>query len=355
MLTFRIRCVGFLYSIVKAVVGLRKTMEIPALFLFCVRQRGKKMLNLKKKLRMKARTIIPPMAGVALYKLYKSGTLGDLKDKIFKHNADTSNSDPLPINTADTTPGAPAENIKFDPNVFQYYNDTCAIQSQHLILNKFGVDVTQNELIEVAKLNGWYVTGQGTPVEYVGKLLEHYGVDVKATVGNNIFNIANELSKGHQIIVGVDSGELVNPAMEIGEDFFEGERADHALVVVGLDTTDPNNVKVIVTDPGTGNRQWAYSEEQFMDAWKDSNCFMVTTEKSPEEFNGGLFSALPSFAGIPTDTLQQITEPDMSDIIIELIKENPEGWQEVIEEYPNIFHFNSDGDLEVSNPDTSIF
>lgn len=299
------------------------------------------------------------MAGILLYKLYKSGTFGDLKDKIFPTHETSYNTEPMPITQADTTHGLPEVDVKFDPNVFQFYDDTCAIQSQHLILKEFGIDVTQNEMIEVAKLNGWYVTGQGTPVEYVGKLLEHYGVDVKATQGNNIFNIANELSKGHQIIVGVDSGELVHPELEVGEDYFEGERADHALVVVGIDTSDPSDVKVIVTDPGTGNRQWAYSEEQFMDAWKDSNCFMVTTEKSPEEFNGGFFSALPSFAGIPSDTLEQITETSLSetqyvDILYDLMTDNPDGWQDVIEQYPNIFHYNSDGDLEITEPDTSF-
>jgi len=308
---------------------------------------------------MKARTVVPPMAGILLYKLYKSGTLGDLKDRLFQTHDTLYNTEPMPITKADTTHGLPEVDVKFDPNVFQFYDDTCAIQSQHLVLKEFGIDVTQNEMIEVAKLNGWYVTGQGTPVEYVGKLLEHYGVDVKATEGNNIFNIANELSKGHQIIVGVDSGELVHPELEVGEDYFEGERADHALVVVGIDTSDPSDVKVIVTDPGTGNRQWAYSEEQFVDAWKDSNCFMVTTEKSPEEFNGGFFSALHSFAGIPADTLEEITGADLSesqyvDIIYDLMVDNPDGWQDVIEQYPNIFHYNSDGDLEITEPDTSF-
>lgn len=259
---------------------------------------------------------------------------------------------------AETIHGQEQADIAFDPEVYQFYNDTCAIQSQHLVLKEFGIELTQDQLIEVAKENGWYVSGYGTPMECVGKLLEHYGVDVEATEGNNIFNLANELAQGHKVIVGVDSGELVFPENEVWEDFFFGERADHALVVVGIDTTDPDNVKVIVTDPGTGNKQWAYSEEQFMDAWKDSNCFMVSTEQSPEEYRGQDFEPLSSFAGIPSSTIEQMAEIDLAmdydfmDAIIDSIQTNPEGWAHVIEDYPQIFHYDESGCLHFTDPTT---
>ena len=69
-------------------------------------------------------------------------------------------------------------NVEFgNPDVYQQYGDTCAIQSQRLILEKFGISLTQDELIEEATLNGWYTrdSGRGTRMEDVGKLLENHG------------------------------------------------------------------------------------------------------------------------------------------------------------------------------------
>ena len=304
-----------------------------------------------------------PAAGAAAYKLWQEYHRGHINlglsgDKESVDESARANAQPLGARQAETIHGQEEADVPFDPEVYQFYPDTCAIQSQHIVLEQFGIDVTQNEMIEVAKENGWYVTGHGTPMEYVGKLLEHYGVNVEATEGNNIFNLANELAQGHQVIVGVDSGELVFPENEIGEDETMGERADHALVVVGIDTSNPDDVRVIVTDPGTGNKQWAYSEEQFMDAWKDSNCYMVSTEESPEEHSGAEPISLNEFAGIPTSTIEQMANIDLSasydfmDAIIDSMQTNPNGWANVIEDYPNIFHFDDDGALHITDPAT---
>lgn len=222
----------------------------------------------------------------------------------------TAPSESIPVHEADTIHGQSAENVEFDPTVYQYYNDTCAIQSQHLVLQQFGIDVTQEQLIEVAKENGWYAEGYGTPMNMVGKLLEYYGVEVTGSEGNNIFNLSNELAQGHQVIVGVDSQELVDPEAAAGIDETYGEAADHALVVVGIDTSDPDNVQVIVTDPGTGSRQLAYPADQFMDAWKDSNCFMVSTDDVPTNPTYEC-AAVDSFGGISTDTLGQLADMDI--------------------------------------------
>lgn len=302
-----------------------------------------------------AKMTIPPAAGMAGYKLwqsYKSGSLDFLHGKGDDGLTADAGGVPLGAAQAKTVHGQEEENVQFDPEVYQFYPDTCAIQSQHLVLEQYGIDVTQNEMIEVAKANGWYAEGYGTPKEYVGKLLEYYGVDINSTEGNNVFNLASELSQGHQVIVAVDAGELVTPDEEIIED----NTADHALVVVGIDTSDTGDVKVIVTDPGTGNRQWAYSQDQFIDAWKDSNCFMVSTEQSPEEFSGGQFQELDEFAGIPTDTINQMAEVDLSasydfmDAIIDSMQTNPEGWANVVEDYPNIFQYDDSGTLHIYDP-----
>lgn len=175
-------------------------------------------------------------------------------------------------------------------DVLQIYPDTCAIKSQQLILEDFGIHFTEEQLRNEAMMYGWY--NGGTSPEDVGKLLELHGIPVSQYENANIFNLVNELAQGHKVIVGVDSGDLWGD--NIFDKIFEDNAADHALIVSGVDTSDPNNVKVIVTDPGTGNLLKEYSMEEFVDAWEDSNCFMMATnDPIPEIFNP--FNQLPGF------------------------------------------------------------
>lgn len=313
--------------------------------------------------------VIPPAAGFLLYKAYKSGTFNSIKDKIFKGDNENATNESVDINhsqevfsfgasvpngstieveQADTIHGQPAQNIEFDPTVYQFYDDTCAIQSQHLILQQYGIIVSQEELIEIAKENGWYAEGYGTPMDMVGKLLEYYGVDIHGSQGNNIFNIANELAQGHQIIVGVDAYELVYPEETVGFDEMYGEHPNHALVVVGIDTSDPDNVQVIVTDPGTGNRQMAYPADQFIDAWKDSNCFMVTTDSVPSTPMWD-YTPIDSFAGIPMDSLDRLagmeidsTSSELYDDFVTDLLANPLSFDNLLSQYAEIFDFSDE-------------
>lgn len=163
--------------------------------------------------------------------------------------------------------------------ILQNYSDTCAIKSQQIILNEFGLDVTEDQLVKVALEKGWYTRdGSGTTFENVGNLLEYAGIDVTRQVDANVFSLVSELSQGHKVIVGVDSGELWRGKIQGWfKDFFIGDTPDHAIVVAGIDTSDPNNVMVIVDDPGTGDYHKAYPLGEFMDAWSDSQCYMVAT------------------------------------------------------------------------------
>lgn len=160
----------------------------------------------------------------------------------------------------------------------QQYSDTCAIKSQQIIMNEFGIPVTEEQLVEYSYQQGWY-NGNGTTCEDVGKLLEEGGIPVHRQENANVFDLVSELAQGHKVIVGVDSSELWRGKFQGWlEDFFAGEQPDHALIVSGIDTSDPNNILVCVTDPGTGEHNRKYPLDQFMDAWADSDSYMVATD-----------------------------------------------------------------------------
>ncbi len=201
--------------------------------------------------------------------------------------------------------------------VKQRYEDTCAIRSQELILRDFGVNVPEDILPDQAIDNQWYIPGRGTHPAHIGNPLKLHGVEVNRYEKANIFTLASDLSKGHKVIIGVDSGELWNKGiLEEQEDLLVKECADHALIVSGINTSDPNNVKVILTDPGSGDIAKEYPMEQFIGAWKDSNFFMVSTvEPAPLDFNAEMVNFnyalghLPEIGNLSYGNFQELFSP----------------------------------------------
>jgi hypothetical protein len=163
-------------------------------------------------------------------------------------------------------------------DIIQQQSDTCAIKSQQIILHTFGIDVPESQLTMESIQRGYYTPGTGSDASLVGELLEDHGVGVHSRDNATVYDLAHELAQGHKVIVGVDADELWRPSFF--NDLF-GEQANHALIVTGIDTTDPNDIRVILTDPGTGDVARSYPMAQFLDAWSDSSCMMVATDEAP--------------------------------------------------------------------------
>lgn len=215
----------------------------------------------------------------------------DAFDELFYHGGDSflDNSHSI-FDEQSLNDTAMSNDENFKSNFFgemndiqQHHPDTCAIKAQQIILNEFNIPCTEDQLVEYSAEHGWY-KGDGTNMSDVGKLLVDGGVPCTQQDNASAFDLVSELSQGHKIIVGVDADELWDNDSFKGKlsnwfnDFFHGDTPNHAVIVAGIDTSDPNHIQVLVTDPGTGDYQRAYPLEQFMDAWSDSNCFMVSTD-----------------------------------------------------------------------------
>ena len=199
--------------------------------------------------------------------------------------------------------GETALNLK-TAKIHQGYNNTCGVKVQQLALEKMGIKVTEDQLIQEALDNGWFTEEAGTQTKDLGKLMELHGVPVHRIENGNIFNLMNEFIQGHQVIMAVDSGELWNPGIkELIEDiFFEIE--DHAILVCGINTDDPKNVKVVVTDTGACDLRKEYPMQQFVNAAKDSDFYIVATDQPvPHVFDsfGEGTEHLPSIGDMPYD------------------------------------------------------
>lgn len=215
-------------------------------------------------------------------------------------------------------------NIEFDPNTYQWEDDTCAIRSQEIVLRSFGTFVSQEDLINQAEVHGWYSQGGGTPIEAVGNLLDLYNVPNHRLTNANVFNLADELGQGHQVIVGVDINELYeNSFWQSIKEHLVGKTPNHAMIVSGLDTSDPDCTKVILTDPGTGKTLFECPYDKFLSAWNDSNCFMVATDDAAPlqynpttmmnfDYNKGHVSFLGS---IPFDDFHDHVVPDVNNYL----------------------------------------
>ena len=200
--------------------------------------------------------------------------------------------------------------------VKQGYRDTCAINAQKIILDAYGKSFTEEELIQQAIENGLYTEGKGTSIDDMGGLLKINGCPCTNYVFGNVADLTRALAEGKMVMMAVDSGELwtesqslIGRIWEKVEDyipFING--ADHALLVTGIDARDPNNVLVVVTDPGSGDLNKTYPIEQFVDAAKDSLFFMTITDNpKPHVFD--------SFAQDNVQNLPQIGAMTYEDFI----------------------------------------
>lgn len=171
----------------------------------------------------------------------------------------------------------------------QSYSDDCAVMAQVSLLHQFGVNITEDQAVYECASHGWYTPGGGTSPDDVGNLMDLYGISTHDVQNATISDLARELKAGHGVIVGVNSSELWDDGAlaelkqwlcEIcGLDNSTFNPADHAVVVTGIDVSDPSAPQVIINDPGHPNGQGhAYPLDKFMDAWANSDFNYTATD-----------------------------------------------------------------------------
>ena len=157
---------------------------------------------------------------------------------------------------------------------------TCAIACQEFIIQEFtGADISEYELRQLAQTRGWYVD-TGTPLDDIGKLMEVYGIRTDMTYEADFRDLKQALSEGNRAIVAVNNLAVTTDWC----DCYPMYSCNHAIEVIGIDDTDPENVKVIINDPGVEDGcAKVLSYDNFMDAWKGtSGGYMVTAYRNEE-------------------------------------------------------------------------
>ena len=140
----------------------------------------------------------------------------------------------------------------------------CDVQCEAYVLKHQGIDCNEDELLEIAKENHW-IRRAGTPLQYMGNLLENKGHSVTRKFDATIDDIKEALQRGNNIIVAVDCDKLYPERPD------EEDATNHAIVVTEVnadaDTVtiyDPENLVEIDV-----------KFSLFMNAWKESRYYLV--------------------------------------------------------------------------------
>ena len=234
----------------------------------------------------------------------------DLDNNINIHQSDYCSGDENTINTMVTKTlqsntilyGESGENIS-DPIFIRQPDDhSCALRSQQIVLRDFGIDIPFKDLEKIALDNRVY-SNEGTYTYDIGKVLEIAGVGMHQVAGCSMYDLTSELAQGHRVIVSVDAKELwyndnfTDKLKNWFDDTFGNQGGNHALIVAGVEVNpyNLNDVKVVLTDPGAGHLRVEYPLDQFMNAWKDSNCFMAATDNAaPYQYDAETGMEIPS-------------------------------------------------------------
>lgn len=175
------------------------------------------------------------------------------------------------------------EGISGDPQESMTYwecqgeTNRCALYSQKFVIEELsgnGQEIDIEEFAQVAKDNGWFTEEEGTSLLNMNHMLDYYGIDNEMTFHNTVDDMEACLNDGGKVIVSIDSNEIWH-----GHDnniFVPTNSSNHAVEVIGIDRTDPDNVMVILNDSGTPyGRGELVPLEVFEGAWQDGDCQMI--------------------------------------------------------------------------------
>ena len=148
----------------------------------------------------------------------------------------------------------------------------CDIECEEFVLHQFGIEVTHKSLLDTAYKNCW-LKDKGMPLYNIGRLLEKNNLPVSRRYNSTIEEVVRLLSAGNQLIAVVDDTILCNTLS------CDGQHPNHAVAISSISVeTD----EIILFNPNTDEELTKYSISSFMEAWRQSNNYLVvvnTTDK----------------------------------------------------------------------------
>lgn len=148
----------------------------------------------------------------------------------------------------------------------------CDIECEEFVLHQFGIEVTHKSLLDTAYKNCW-LRDKGMPLYNIGRLLEKNNLSVSRRYNSTIEEVIRLLSAGNQLIAVVDDSHLGHAQSS------ENQYPNHAVAISSISVeTD----ELILFNPNTDEELTNYSVASFLEAWRQSNNYLVvinTTDK----------------------------------------------------------------------------
>ena len=141
----------------------------------------------------------------------------------------------------------------------------CDIECEEFVLHQFGIEVTHKSLLDTAYKNCW-LKDNGMPLYNIGRLLEKNNLSVSRRYNSTIEEVVRLLSAGNQLIAVVDDTLLGNAQSSANQ------HPNHAVAISSISVeTD----EIILFNPNTDEELTKYSISSFMEAWRQSNNYLV--------------------------------------------------------------------------------
>lgn len=148
----------------------------------------------------------------------------------------------------------------------------CAVLCEIFILHRRQLPYDEEWLLNTARRKDW-LKPEGTPLYCLGNLLAYSGMFVSRKFNSTLEDIRRAIDKDNDVVVGVDREKLYAEEVDL-EDL-----TNHAVVVTHI-----GDGTITVFDPYEAPYISNVPMEHFMDAWKESQNYMIQVLQSVEEY-----------------------------------------------------------------------
>ena len=148
----------------------------------------------------------------------------------------------------------------------------CAVLCEVFILHRRQLPYDEEWLLNIARRKDWLRT-EGTPLYCLGNLLAYSGLFVSRKYNSTIDDIQRAIQMDNDVVVGVDREKLYAEAVDM-EDL-----TNHAVVVTHIDKDF-----ISVFDPYEAPYNFNIPPSDFLNAWKESQNYMIQVLQSVEEY-----------------------------------------------------------------------
>lgn len=156
-------------------------------------------------------------------------------------------------------------------------DNLCAIKCEGIALRNLGHQITDVQLLEKSKKEGW-LCSEGTALHNIGRLAGVHGLSVSHRYHCVTNDIQEELEKGNIVIAAIDGNELLGDyATEKQKDTEIGHTPNHVVIV-----NEVNDNSITITDPATTSQHDVYPLPQFIDSWNDSSNYLIIISDGEE-------------------------------------------------------------------------